>query len=558
MWIGVTNSTNGTGYIIHDCPFDYCIEKPVNIGLSSSQERDKQCAFNRSGVLCGECQRGLSLVLATSKCKRCSNVFLLLIIPFALAGVILVGFILLFNVTIATGTIRGLIFYANVLAANKAIFLPFSTPTPLTVFISWVNLDFGIETCFYSSMSSQAKVLLQLVFPAYLFALVFLIIILSKYSVSFSKLLSNRNPVAALCTLIFLSYSKLLQFIIAALKSTVLEFPSNTPRRVWLYDANIKYFDPSHTPQFVAAAIILTVGGFLTVMLFFSQWFPRCSRWKLMKWTRNTKYTAFMDAYHAPFTARHRYRVGLLLFALIVHNILAAMATDNFLPVLSAGSISVGLIVLKVFVNIIYKDWSKDCLKTIFLLNLTTFAFGLSNVRDIGHEHETLANISMGIAFVFFIIISCLHFYKYILTKMRVWPKLLILINDCRLQFSLRLRRANYRHVQTEMHNVTVVETNEQEDELLQVLDNNDEYQNTLNPPYTNRGEEEASTNKYHTPPNIVLATRPDQLREPDLDNLAPITADDYQPALKASRRQQAINHQGVTYTIVDPITSVT
>ena len=169
IWIGVEhNSTNGTGYIV-DCPFDYRVEKPVNISLNSSQERDRQCAFNRSGILCGECQQGLSLVLATSKCKKCSNIYLLQLIPFALAGIVLVVFILLFNITIATGTIHGLIFYANVLAANKAIFLPFSTPNFLTVFISWVNLDLGIETCFYSQLNSQAKVLLQLVFPAYLF-----------------------------------------------------------------------------------------------------------------------------------------------------------------------------------------------------------------------------------------------------------------------------------------------------------------------------------------------------------------------------------------------------
>ena len=182
IWIGVEeNFINGTGYIIHDCPFDYCVEKPVNISLNSSQERDRQCAFDRSGVLCGECQHGLSLVLGTSRCKECSNIYLLLLISFALAGIVLVVFILLFNITIATGTIHGLIFYANVLAANKAIFLPFTTPNFLTVFISWVNLDLGIETCFYSQMSSQAKVLLQLVFPAYLFLLIFLIIILSRY-----------------------------------------------------------------------------------------------------------------------------------------------------------------------------------------------------------------------------------------------------------------------------------------------------------------------------------------------------------------------------------------
>ena len=120
--------------------------------------------------------------------------------------------------------------YANVLAANKAIFLPFTDPNFLTVFVSWVNLDLGIETCFYDGMNSQAKVLLQLAFPAYLFLLMFLIIILSKYVNSFAKLLSNRNPVAALCTLLILSYSKLLRLIIAALQFTSLLCPDNSMR----------------------------------------------------------------------------------------------------------------------------------------------------------------------------------------------------------------------------------------------------------------------------------------------------------------------------------------
>ena len=34
IWIGLSNSTNGTGFVIHDCPFDYCVQKPVNISLS--------------------------------------------------------------------------------------------------------------------------------------------------------------------------------------------------------------------------------------------------------------------------------------------------------------------------------------------------------------------------------------------------------------------------------------------------------------------------------------------------------------------------------------------
>ncbi|XP_064397023.1 uncharacterized protein LOC135343923 [Halichondria panicea] len=372
IWIEFINTTNKTGYVVSNCTFDYCVERPINISLSNS---DEQCAHNRSGVLCGECEPGLSLVLATSNCKECSNLYLLLLIPFTLAGILLVALILVLNITIATGNIHGLIFYANILAANRAIVLP-NLNNFLTVFVSWVNLDLGIETCFYNGMNSQAKVLFQLVFPVYLFFLMFLIIILSKYFDSFAKLLSNRNPVAALGTLVLLSYSKLLRFIIAALQYGVLDYPDGSTNTVWLYDGNVQYVTTKHIPRFVAAAIILIAGGLFTVLLFFGQWLPHCS--KVMKWTKNTKYIGFMDAYHAPFTPKHRYWVGLLLFALIIHTIVSATAPNTFLPVLSSGVLSVGLIVWKLLNNRLYNSTLCGSLETLYLLNLTILAFGTS------------------------------------------------------------------------------------------------------------------------------------------------------------------------------------
>ena len=110
LWAGAANFTdcNDMRYLVHNCPFDYCVDQPVNISLNSSQQIDRQCAYNRTGVLCGECEEGLSLVFACSKCKECSNTYLLLLIPFAVAGIALVVFILWLNITIATGTIYGL------------------------------------------------------------------------------------------------------------------------------------------------------------------------------------------------------------------------------------------------------------------------------------------------------------------------------------------------------------------------------------------------------------------------------------------------------------------
>ena len=145
------------------------------------------------------CQENLSLVFGSSHCEECSNYYIFLLIIFALAGVALVAFILLLNLTVAAGTIHGLIFYANILIADNSLFLPFTVPNILTVFISWLNLDLGFKTCFYNGMDAYGKFLLQLAFPIYLFILIGTIIVLCEVSEKFATLLGKRNPVAALC-----------------------------------------------------------------------------------------------------------------------------------------------------------------------------------------------------------------------------------------------------------------------------------------------------------------------------------------------------------------------
>ncbi|XP_064389550.1 uncharacterized protein LOC135337549 [Halichondria panicea] len=420
IWIEFINTTNGTGYVVSNCVFDYCAQGPVKISLSNP---DKQCAYNRSGVLCGECKPGFGLLLATSRCEECSDIhllLLLLLIPFALAGILQVALILVLDITIATGNIHGFIFYVNMLAANRAIFLP-NLNNFLTIFISWVNLDLDIGTCFYNGMTSKAKLLFQLVFPAYLFILMFLIIILSKHFKSFAKLLSNKNPVAALGTLVLLSYSKLLRFIIAALQYRVLDYPDGSTKTVWLYDGNVQYLTSDFIPfhQFVAA-IISIAGGLFTVVLFFGQWFPRCS--KVMIWTKNTKYTGFMDTFHAPFTPKYRYWVGLLLFAQIVQNIVAAMAPDTSLPVLSSGCIAFGLISLN---NRVYKKQLNEYLKRCFCLIL---AFYLLEPPTLLKHNNSKKHWPMFkclyIAFIIFVTIIIYHSHHFILKKTKTWLKI--------------------------------------------------------------------------------------------------------------------------------------
>ncbi len=96
VWVDFVNGSDGIGFVISSCPFDYCVQDAVNITF---QSLDNLCANNRSGVLCGECKRGMSLVFSSSRCKKCSNYYLFLIIPFCVLGVVLVIFILVLNTT---------------------------------------------------------------------------------------------------------------------------------------------------------------------------------------------------------------------------------------------------------------------------------------------------------------------------------------------------------------------------------------------------------------------------------------------------------------------------
>ena len=508
IWIGLSNSTNGTGFVIHECPFDYCVQKPVDISLNSPDSADKQCAYNRTGSLCGMCQ-DLSLVFGSSRCQECSSYYIFLLIPFALAGIALVTFILLFNMTVATGTIHGLIFYANIFTANHSVFVTFATPNFLTVFISWLNLDLGIETCFYNGMDSYGKFLLQLVFPTYVFVLIGTTIVLCEVSRKFANLLGNRNPVAALCTLILLSYSKLIRTIITALQFTYLDYPNGSREIVWLYDANVPYFTVSHIPRFIAAFIIIILGAIYTILLLFGQLFPRCSDRKFMKWTKNTKYNAFIDAYHAPFTPKHRYWMGLLLFALTTHNIVAAMSADSPAPILSAGCISVGLMLLRIINTRIYKNSLQDSLETFFLTNIAILTVATYHIRETNENQLVLANTSMAISLILFLIILGYHFYKYILKGTRVWARV--------TQLQQQIVQHHERH--REFDPVPLEdEDNDQDEQMIE-----------LQPPYTDDNDTDSIDLPHHyDPPVIVPAVRYDQPREPDLDILDPITTDDY------------------------------
>ena len=404
FWVGYDNQSDEL--ILHPhCPFDYCVNDTVVFPLNST---DIQCANNRSGLLCGKCKKGYSLVLGTSRCEKCTNSHLFLLIPFAVMGVALVFFLLICKLTVATGMLSGLVFYSNIVGVNRTIFLPVESTNPFSIFIAWLNLDFGIETCFYNGMDAYSKTWLQFVFPVYIWVLVGLMILVSHFSHRFARLLGN-NPVSVLATLILLSYTKILRTLIAVFYTTYLEYPTYN-RSVWVYDANIYYLAGKHIPLFIVAVLVFLF-LFLpyTLLLLFGQWLQAISHLRLFSWVNSAKLKPFMDSYHAPYKAKHRYWPGLLLILRFVLLLVFAFNSEedpsiNLLAIL----VTTGLVVAMAWLGGgIYRNWCLDALECSFALNLIILAAATYHVTyHVNHSKQNqlvVGYTSVSIAFATFI-----------------------------------------------------------------------------------------------------------------------------------------------------------
>ena len=418
VWIAVDNSSGQ--FLTHtNCPFDYCRSEEVYVNLNVPNGSDAQCDFNRSGILCGSCKDNFSLSLGNSHCIICSNNNpLALLIFFAIAGVALVVFLLVFNLTVAVGTINGLIFYANIIATNRATFFPFDKPN---VFIAWLNLDFGIPTCFYKGMDRYEEVWLQFVFPTYILLLVVMVIIVARYSQCFAKLISNRNPVATLATLILLSYAKLLRTIVAALLPTKYKLvyvtdkcENTTSRLLWLVDGNINYLQGKHIPLFLVALFVLLLGLVYVILLSFWQCFRRYLSKLRLQLIRKVvmRLNVFTDVYHAPYNTQHCYWTGLLLFVRVVLFCVPAFmnSSDPKTSLMAITCVSGGLLLYKEIVREkIYKNIVLNALESSFIFNLVVFATATLYVRETEGNQAAVAKTSTSIAFLTFIVIFVYH-----------------------------------------------------------------------------------------------------------------------------------------------------
>ena len=365
--------------ISNNCPLDYCSLTSHTISLSSP---DQQCANYRSGILCGNCSHNHSVALGGSKCLPCQShyTFLWLTLVFAVAGMLLVALLLLCNMTVSSGSLNGLIFYANIVSTSGVAGLHDCTLHPtLSLFVAWLNLDLGVHTCFYPDMDTYHKTWLQFAFPLYIWLLVGAIIAASHYS-SRAMRVFGRNNVAILATLFLLSYSKL-----GGGGGGEIQFQ---PHNVWTYDGNVSFLEKKHTILF-AVSLLFLVLLFLpyTLLLTFGQCLrsaPLRRHW-VRRLVQSTAFVSILDAYHAPYQRRHCYWTGLMLLTRCgLFLAFATFQSDTSVPanMFVTNLTVIAILLYKTLASKVYKHLFVNLLELCFLINLGILSAILFYVKD--------------------------------------------------------------------------------------------------------------------------------------------------------------------------------
>ena len=420
VWV---NASNTTARYSQYCPLLYCNSSVVQVNLSREHGADVQCIDHHSGVLCGGCQKGFSLAIGSSNClPHCSNNYLWLLLVFAIAGVVLVLLIKFLNLTITQGMISGLIFYGNIVQSNKNALLNSSDPgvRVFATFIAWLNLDFGIETCFSEGLDMYTKTWLQFVFPLYLWILAGGVILVCRYSRLATKFFGD-NTVHVLATIFLLSYNKLLITITMVYSSSTINVQNNYNESddikedvVWTYDGNIHFFSTRHSLLFaVSTGVLLFLWLPFTLCVLLGQWLQRYNHYRGLRWL--ARITPLLDAYYGPLKDSRRYWVGVLLLARLVVIVPAAdplaPASAAMLAIIILCSV---LLLLNVWLGRVYKKLYLTILESTLITNLGVFA-ALSFYLDAANGPQRMAvYIMVGMVFIAFVCIVGYQLVHYL------------------------------------------------------------------------------------------------------------------------------------------------
>ena len=409
--------------LTNHCPYDYCNHSKVSI---SAYTTDKQCSFDRTGVLCGACIEGKSNTFGGSVCRGCNNDGIVpIVISFIAAGFILVFVLTALNLTVTEGSMNGLIFYMNIIQASKSLYFPSENNVwygvkILIAIVAWFNLDLGVPICFFNGMDTYVKTWLQFVFPVYLWLIVAGIIILSRKFVLVQQLV-GKNAVKILATLFLLSAAKLSRAIILVFSYVRITLPGanrswSKPSHVsvWKPDGSVWYLSGKHIPLFIVGCLFLILILCYTVLVMFNMCLQKLPN--RIPFSLINRLKPFFDAHSGPYKNRYRFWTGLLLLTRCILFVTYAANAHNS-PVVNLTLTSITCFVFLSLMVAFYGVYRRLYLEMLAFLNLGVVSTILSYLTS--HSNSDLyivvvSAISVLVACAIFIFILVSHGYRQI------------------------------------------------------------------------------------------------------------------------------------------------
>ena len=165
-----------------------------------------------------------------------------------------------------------------------------------------------------------------------------------------------------------------------------------------------------------------------TLLLLFGQWLQAISHLRLFSWVNSARLKPFMDSYHAPYKAKHRYWPGLLLVLRFVLLLVFALNPQQDPSVdLLVILLGTGLLQLWAWVSGgVYRNWCLDALEGSFALNLITLAAATSYVDHWRENQLAVGYTSVSIPLATFLGILSYHIFQQ-LRHTKLWKKVPIL-----------------------------------------------------------------------------------------------------------------------------------
>ena len=412
-----------------DCDY-YCYDgmnsrtKVVEVSISNL---DSQCSSGHTGIMCGACKPGYSRIFGGAfHCEKdCTNKNVpYLLLFFLVSGVILVVAIRALNLTVTEGTLNGFLVYTTVIQTHNSYF-----PEDLSdlgrvcwVFISWINLTFGIKVCFYKGMDGYQQIWAIFAQIFYFVIIVVIIVLLSRKFVFFTRLF-GRNIIRVLATLVVMLYSNLIFATFNTFRYATLHVRTSNlnetlhTKVAWYYDGNVPYFGFKHALLFVTALICTISMLFFVFSLLLIQCLQKRSHFWCFSWV--VRLMPFYEAYTGPCHDSYRFWPGFILFmrsGLYFMNSLIPTYTEVFFRIKMLITAAIFVIIMSlacIFPQGVYKRWPLNVLEFSFYLNLciTSGILGFNYNR---HRNITAVYTSVCISALTFMGILLYHFHSQI------------------------------------------------------------------------------------------------------------------------------------------------